>query len=145
MKNFLPNNLKYLIEKNDRNNVFLARLTKTTKSTVGNYLNGDSLPKVDFLITVSEYFNISCDDLLKKDLSKENASETQENATTEVNSLQQTKDNLFKLINEDIATNKLFHSLISATMIQYFSRLNAIEYNQLSEKVLKELKDKISE
>ncbi len=75
--NFLGKNLKFLLEKEKRTNVFLSELTKTTKSTIGNYLNGSSYPKVDFLLTVSDYFGVSCDDLLRVDLSK---GETQNNA-----------------------------------------------------------------
>ncbi len=75
--NFLGKNLKFLLEKEKRTNVFLSELTKTTKATVGNYVNGENLPKVDFLLIVSDYFGVSCDDLLRVDLSNE---ETQSNA-----------------------------------------------------------------
>lgn len=77
-KNFLSSNLKFLLAKSGRNNVFLSKLTGVAKSTIGNYLNEDVFPKIDFLMLVSEHFNIDCDDLLRKDLSKEeNAKITQ--------------------------------------------------------------------
>ncbi len=75
--NLLGKNLKFLLEKEKRTNAFLSEMTKTAQSTVGNYVNGENLPKVDFLLMVSDYFGVSCDDLLRVDLSKD---ETQRSA-----------------------------------------------------------------
>lgn len=142
-KNFLSENLNYLIEKHRYNGSFLAEKLKVSSSAISNYAKGKRVPSADFVLELSSFFGISCDDLLKKDLSKENATETQESAKSELNSLQQTKNNLFKLISDDVATNKLFNSLISATMVQYFDRIEAIKSYELSEEVKKELKEKL--
>lgn len=64
-------NLKFL-----RNNIHakgeeIAKIFKVSKSTYSKYENCLVEPNMEGLVAVSEFFGVSVDDLLKKDLSKE--------------------------------------------------------------------------
>jgi transcriptional regulator with XRE-family HTH domain len=69
MRSVFSKNLSFLLEKNNRNNSYMAKLSGLSRSTIGNYSSGNGgSPSVDFLLLISKEFEISCDDLLKVDI-----------------------------------------------------------------------------
>lgn len=67
----LARNLKYLRNREHFSQEDMARLLKISKAHMGKYENGVAELNNQGLINVSEFFDITVDDLLKKDLSKE--------------------------------------------------------------------------
>ncbi len=67
----IARNLKYLRNREHFSQGDMARLLKISKADMGKYESGDAELSNQGLINVSEFFGITIDDLLKKDLSKE--------------------------------------------------------------------------
>ena len=67
----IARNLKYLRNREHFSQGDMARLLKISKANMGKYESGDAELSNQGLINVSEFFGITIDDLLKKDLSKE--------------------------------------------------------------------------
>ena len=67
----LAQNLKYLRNREHFSQGDMARLLKISKAHMGKYESGAAELSNQGLINVSEFFGITVDDLLKKDLSKE--------------------------------------------------------------------------
>ena len=67
----LARNLKYLRNREHFSQGDMARLLKISKAHMGKYESGAAELSNQGLINVSEFFGITVDDLLKKDLSKE--------------------------------------------------------------------------
>jgi len=67
----LARNLKYLRNREHFSQGDMARLLKISKANMGKYESGAAELSNQGLINVSEFFGITVDDLLKKDLSKE--------------------------------------------------------------------------
>lgn len=59
-------NLYELMQKNDVNSYKLAKSVGVHVSTVTNWLNGSN-PKLEHLCSVSAFFNVPVDELLKED------------------------------------------------------------------------------
>lgn len=66
----LPQNLKYLRTREQCSQDDMAQLLHVSKSTMSKYERGVAEINNQGLINVSEYFGVTVDDLLKKDLSK---------------------------------------------------------------------------
>lgn len=67
----LARNLKYLRDREHYSQKDMARLLEVSKSNMSKYESGEVELSNKRLINVSEIFGITIDDLLKKDLSKE--------------------------------------------------------------------------
>ena len=67
----IARNLKYLRNREHFSQGDMARLLKISKAHMGKYESGAAELSNQGLINVSEFFGITVDDLLKKDLSKE--------------------------------------------------------------------------
>lgn len=67
----LARNLKYLRNREHFSQGDMARLLKISKTNMDKYESGAAELSNQGLINVSEFFGITVDDLLKKDLSKE--------------------------------------------------------------------------
>lgn len=67
----LARNLRYLRNREGLSQDDMAKLLKVSKSNMSKYESGAVELSNQGLINVSEFFNVSVDDLLKKDLSKE--------------------------------------------------------------------------
>ncbi|XBX08318.1 helix-turn-helix transcriptional regulator [Enterocloster clostridioformis] len=67
----LARNLKYLRNRGHFSQGDMARLLKISKANMGKYESGAAELSNQGLINVSEFFGVTVDDLLKKDLSKE--------------------------------------------------------------------------
>lgn len=65
MKNYFGKNLRYL---RISSNMTQTDLGDTSHQTVSNYENSSRFCDLDTLIRVSEYFNVSIDELLKNKL-----------------------------------------------------------------------------
>lgn len=68
---FIGRNLRYLRNGINAKAIEIAAIFGVNGSTYSKYENGLVEPKIDGLIAVSEFFGVTVDDLLKKDLSKE--------------------------------------------------------------------------
>lgn len=67
---YFNSNLKFLMKLNNMSQVDLAKKMDTTRQNV-NQIMSTEYPKVQTLLKLKEIFNVSIDDLLLKDLSKE--------------------------------------------------------------------------
>ncbi|MHA7941537.1 helix-turn-helix domain-containing protein [Formosa sp. 3Alg 14/1] len=71
----IAKNLKHLRHLKKLTQEILAEDLGVTRSRISSYEEGRSAPTLDFLITVSDYFKIPIDTLLRKNLTlKESAS-----------------------------------------------------------------------
>jgi transcriptional regulator with XRE-family HTH domain len=69
--NILGANVQYLINTTGLSQKDFAQKIGWSASTISNAINGRSELSIDRLIQLTDYFDISVDDLLRKDLSKE--------------------------------------------------------------------------
>lgn len=63
-------NLNFLRKSLGINGKEIAKILGVSPSTYSKYENGLVQPDMDGLVTISEFFGVTIDDLLKKDLSK---------------------------------------------------------------------------
>lgn len=66
-------NLKELRRKKEITQEALAKETGIALHNIGSYEEGRSMPRIDKLCRLAEYFRITIDELIKEDLSKEKA------------------------------------------------------------------------
>lgn len=66
MRNHFGDNLYYLRKANNMTQTDLANKLGVTHQTVSNYEKGNRYCDLDMLIQISELFNVSIDNLLKK-------------------------------------------------------------------------------
>lgn len=64
-------NVKYLRSKNSISQQELADALRVGRTSLGDYERGRTEPDISTLISLSDYFSISIDDLIRKDLQKE--------------------------------------------------------------------------
>ena len=67
----LSKNLKYLRKVNQYRQDDIASILRVDRSNISHYETGEKKPTIESLINLSEFFGITVDDLLKKDLEKE--------------------------------------------------------------------------
>jgi transcriptional regulator with XRE-family HTH domain len=103
-------NLKFLREKN---HLAALRMSKILNIAWSTYVAYETVtwPRPDTLIAISEYFNVSIDDLIKKDLSilEENESKTAPDAKERVKELEtllQAKEETIQSQKDCIETQK---------------------------------------
>ncbi len=77
MGNLLGKNLSFLRKKNSFNQAKVASVVNKGSTTIGNWEKGVSEPNISELVSLSQLFWVSIDDLLKVDLSKGNLSKLQ--------------------------------------------------------------------
>jgi transcriptional regulator with XRE-family HTH domain len=68
-------NIKFLRKRLGKSQEELATLLKLTRSTLSGYENGVAEPSIDTLTVISNFFDLSIDDLVKKQLSKVSSNE----------------------------------------------------------------------
>lgn len=69
--NYIRENFIYLVKKEKSRNQF-AEKTKISINTIKAILDKNCMPSLETLMKIKEIYNISLDDLVYKDLSKEN-------------------------------------------------------------------------
>lgn len=69
VKNYFGKNLRYLRCLNNMTQIDLAKKLSITRQSISNYERGQHFCDLNTLVGISELFNISIDDLLKKKLS----------------------------------------------------------------------------
>ena len=69
--NYIRENFIYLVKKEKSRNQF-AKKTRISINTIKAILDKNSIPSLETLMKIKEIYNISLDDLVYKDLSKEN-------------------------------------------------------------------------
>lgn len=67
-KNYISTNLAYLINKTRSSQDEFGALFGIKKGLMSNYINERALPKIDNLILICERFDLTLDDLVRKDL-----------------------------------------------------------------------------
>jgi transcriptional regulator with XRE-family HTH domain len=67
---FLGKNLRHLRKQSSRTQSEVASLIQKGQTTIGNWENGISEPSLNELLIISNYFDISVDNLLKVDLAE---------------------------------------------------------------------------
>ena len=70
LKNQFPSNLKYLLSYKGMSQQELANVIGKKRSAVGSYIRGESEPNIEILIKITDYFGISLNDLVFKNLTK---------------------------------------------------------------------------
>lgn len=75
---YLASNLKFLRKKSGKTQDALSSEVNIGRTTIANYEAGISEPNVETLRTFSNYFGVTLDDLLSKNLEKVLAAQTQE-------------------------------------------------------------------
>ena len=70
----LSHNIKYLRKSKGLTQIDLGAEIGKTSAVVGSYENGINQPPLDTLIALANFFQVNVDDLIFKDLSKEEAS-----------------------------------------------------------------------
>lgn len=65
---YLAQNIKCLREKKGLNQQKLADVFRLSRATIGNWENGERTPDIETIIKLSEYFEITLDELVLKDL-----------------------------------------------------------------------------
>lgn len=73
VKMMLNKNISFLLKKHRLKNREFGEEIGVTANVINSYKSGIATPKYETLLLISEKFQISCDDLLKKDLEKEAA------------------------------------------------------------------------
>ena len=68
IKERINNNIKYLIEKNNISQSTLSKETEKSVTHINAILNGHGTMTLGTLISICEYFKISIDDVIYKDL-----------------------------------------------------------------------------
>jgi len=65
---FFPENLRYLIKKNNIKNIDLAKFLGLQKSSITNYITKFSKPQLETVAMIATYFDVSIDKLLSKNI-----------------------------------------------------------------------------
>jgi transcriptional regulator with XRE-family HTH domain len=65
----LKENINYLISSNRLKLSEFGKILGVSDAVIGTYKSGRSNPSIDSIVIISEKFNVSCDHLLKTDLS----------------------------------------------------------------------------
>lgn len=64
----LPDNLKYLRKKKKLSQQQLADILQIPRTTLGDYERGHTEPNIELLLTITDHFEVSVDDLLRRKL-----------------------------------------------------------------------------
>ncbi len=70
MKNYISNNIGYLVKKNNLSQDDFGGLFDLKKGVINQYIQGKSLPKIETLQKICNHFDITLDELVNSDLSK---------------------------------------------------------------------------
>ena len=66
--NYFHKNLKFLLKEKNLSKIQLSKELNITRQAINDWTSNNVYPIYDNLIKLSEIFNVSIDDLLKKDL-----------------------------------------------------------------------------
>ena len=67
---YISENLKYLIDFEGSNQKEFAKKWAKPDSTISNYISGNNIVKLDFLVELQKHYQFSIDDFLSKDFNK---------------------------------------------------------------------------
>ena len=70
--NYFHKNLKFLLKEKNLSKIQLSKELNITRQAINDWTSNNVYPIYDNLIKLSEIFNVSIDDLLKKDLEESN-------------------------------------------------------------------------
>lgn len=69
---FLGKNIRFLRKQQDFTREALANILMVNPRMITTYETGDSEPRIEKLVKLSDTFGVSIDDLIRKDLSEDN-------------------------------------------------------------------------
>ena len=70
MKNYISENISYLVKKMNCSQDEFGEIFDLKKSSISSYVSKKAQPKIETIQKICEYFNITIDDFINKDLSK---------------------------------------------------------------------------
>lgn len=70
MNEYISLNISYLINEKKLNQILFAELFDLTPGQVNTYVKGKATPKLDTIQQICEYFKVSIDNFVNRDLSK---------------------------------------------------------------------------
>lgn len=87
MKTYIAINIKYLIHRENWDQLAFAAQFDVSRAMVSHYVLGKNTPKIETLLKIADHFNLSLDELVRTELSK-NTKENNEFNYKEVDSSQ---------------------------------------------------------
>ncbi|QEE49626.1 helix-turn-helix transcriptional regulator [Flavobacterium alkalisoli] len=108
MKNFISENISYLVKENNYRQDDFGILFDLKKGVINQYIQGKSLPKIETLQKICSHFKITLDDLVNSELSEAAyKSKSQQQVATEQNTpYNNEKDAIIAAQRETIETQK---------------------------------------
>jgi len=70
MKSYIALNIGYLVRKSKMNNDEFGRVFDLNRGTIGSYIDEKAQPKIATLQKISEYFDVTLDELISRDMEK---------------------------------------------------------------------------
>jgi len=95
--NYIKLNIHYIVERENRGKDGFGNLFNLNRGTIGTYIDGKALPKIETLQKISEKYNISIDELVNNQIDKKALSPAKINAILEDPTLEE-KSNLIRKI-----------------------------------------------
>ena len=95
---YISSNIKYLRTKKGLTQAGLAKELEKTSAAVSDYEKGKSLPPLDVAHRISRFFHVTIDDLVNKDLQKEELLQEEGLGQDRASSLQAEFNSLQKLL-----------------------------------------------
>ena len=95
--NYIKLNINYLVERENKGKDGFGNLFNLNRGTIGTYIDGKALPKIETLQKISEKYNISIDELVNNQIDKKALSPAKINAILEDPTLEE-KSNLIRKI-----------------------------------------------
>lgn len=92
MKNYISNNLSFLVNKMNCSRDEFGAMFGLNRGNISFYINEKSQPKIETIQSICDYFKISIDDFINKDLSDKNTSLNNPKTTNIVDSESITKE-----------------------------------------------------
>ena len=95
--NYIKLNIHYIVERENKGKDGFGNLFNLNRGTIGTYIDGKALPKIETLQKISEKYNISIDELVNNQIDKKALSPAKINAILEDPTLEE-KSNLIRKI-----------------------------------------------
>lgn len=95
--NYIKLNINYLVEKENKGKDGFGNLFNLNRGTIGTYINGKALPKIETLQKISEKYNISIDELVNSKIEKKSTTQAKTSTRSKDPALEE-KSNLIRKI-----------------------------------------------
>ena len=95
--NYIKLNINYLVERENKGKDGFGNLFNLNRGTIGTYIDGKALPKIETLQKISEKYNISIDELVNNQIEKKSPTPTKISTRSKDPTLEE-KSNLIRKI-----------------------------------------------